>query len=185
MTKTCAQPGNICYRAGENMGPSILSHWTPLTLLQRLWSAVLGVFQIMRLLGSIETSWAVILGAIHWFLVFSGLWLHSLAELVASWLSIPFDFSLGEPGPMTLGDFIEGTFFSLLMVSLTGNIAYGRLFMSPEKADAMLQNLKDRKIILELGYVAYSWNGLRFILKISAGVWLLWVLSLLLLFFVE
>ncbi|MDG1131039.1 MAG: hypothetical protein P8N68_18280, partial [Paracoccaceae bacterium] len=141
----------------------------------------------LRMWGSIETSWIVVLGALFCFVMFGGIWLLMLLELVASWLSIPFDVMAEDLGPITFGDFVATTFLASVMVFMTGNMLYGRFFMSQEKADAMFQHWKDRRAILLVTGSSgpYSVKAFRFILQLAGWVSLIMILTLPLIFFAE
>lgn len=164
-----------------------MTRWSLRKGLKGLFSGIFALAQTLRMLGSIETSWIVVLGAFFYFAIFGSIWLLMLLELVASWSSIPFDVMGEDLGPITFGDFVASTFFALLMVFMTGNILYGRFFLSQEKADAMFQHWKDRRAIF---YVTgssgpYSFKAFRFILQLAGWVCLFMILTLPLIFFAE
>ena len=164
-----------------------MPRWNPKALLQRLRSFPRFYTEVLRILGNMETSWLVILGALFWFAMFGGIWLLMLLELVASWWGIPFDVWTDVLGPITFGDFVASTFFAWLMVFITGNVLYGRFFMSREEADSMVRNWPDKNPVMFMlsDSGPYSWKALRFFLRLSAGVCFLMLLSLVILFFVE
>ncbi len=155
--------------------------------LKRIRSAPRHLAEIFRFLGNRETSRFEIIGALFWFVMFGGIWLLMLIEIGASWLDIPFHLIVDDSGPVTFGDFVISTFFASMMVFITGNILYGRFFMSREEIDVMVGHWSDNSALTFVVSSSgpYSWNAFRFFLRLSAGVCILMVLSLVFLPFLE
>jgi hypothetical protein len=134
-----------------------------------------------------EASRLEVVGALFFFVTFGAIWLLMLAEILASWLGLPFDLMAEDLGPITFGDFITSTFFAWLMVFLTGNILYGRFFMSRDEADSMVANWVDKNpaMFMLSSSGPYSWKAFRFFLRLSGVVCFLMILSLAIVFFIE
>ena len=171
------------------MEPSILTGWSPPPLVKWLCSTPRYLSEVLRALGNQETSRLAIIGALFWFLVFGGIWLLFLAEIVAFWLGIPFELMAEELGPITFGDFVVSTFFAWLMIFMIGNFLYGRFFMSREETESVMLNWPERihgALLLSMASKSpYSWSGFRFFLKLSAGICFLIISIVVFLFFVK
>lgn len=160
-----------------------------LIVLKRLGAVPRQLGQIMRVFGSFETSRLSLLGALFWFVMFSGIWLMMTADFVAARLRIPIAIWPTDFDPTTLGDLFSGTLFTLLVVLMTGNFLYGRLIMSRAIVEAQAETWTDLTwqayAHMQTSAGPYSWRGYRLILQISGIVGLLMILSWLFLPFVE